>query len=291
MSSQLTLFYHPISHYSRKVLISLYEKNVPFDGKIVDLYAEENLQPFYLKEVNPRGEVPVLRISRNDAVESFTTIIGSTKIIEYVDNEFDEKYRLYPQKYSPLNEGFNAKIDDFAVFPLTFGIALFHPDLTGSRFRYPFNAYKTKQIVERKRNFFEVEKVAKVKTLARDLKISTLEEAAEEIDQNLEIMKNKEKFKTYLRKLSEILDEAEKYLSESTGDFLFGDEFVAADVNLTALLMRLYQLGMDEVCWKGGKRPNLEVYQKRVFNRPSVEKATEWSKFEDEFIHNDAFNR
>ena len=47
------------------------------------------------------------------------------------------------------------------------------------------------------------------------------------------------------------------------GMWLCGPTFSSADVALTCLMFSLEILGLDEQLWKGGRRPNLAVYQVR----------------------------
>ena len=75
-----------------------------------------------------------------------------------------------------------------------------------------------------------------------------------------------------LSHLETVLDEIESELSDPedkrVGPWLCGPIFSAADITLTALLVRLHQLGLDEELWKGGRRPHLAVYQELAFRRP-----------------------
>ena len=88
-ASTTTLYYYNFSSPSRKCLIALYEKGVEFKAHHVDLVAREQHQRWYL-EMNPRGEVPVLKHGSSIVTES-------TKILEYVDQHLGvAKGQLYP---------------------------------------------------------------------------------------------------------------------------------------------------------------------------------------------------
>ena len=73
--------YHGLaSTCSKKVRLSLYEKGVPFESRLLDLQKFEQHRPEYLA-INPKGVVPTL-------VHEGNAIIESSNIIEYVDEAF-----------------------------------------------------------------------------------------------------------------------------------------------------------------------------------------------------------
>jgi glutathione S-transferase len=78
----LTLYNFPQSTCSQKVRLSLWEKGVDFEDRIVDHKSREHLQPAYLA-LNPNGVVPTL--VHDDAV-----IIDSSVICEYLDEVYPE---------------------------------------------------------------------------------------------------------------------------------------------------------------------------------------------------------
>lgn len=74
----LTLHYHPFSSYCQKVLVALYERDVPFERNIVDLGDPE--QKAALETLWPMGKFPVLR----DEARS-VTVPESSLIVAYLD--------------------------------------------------------------------------------------------------------------------------------------------------------------------------------------------------------------
>jgi glutathione S-transferase len=74
----LTLHYHPFSSYCQKVLVALYEREVPFERNIVDLGDPE--QKAALERLWPMGKFPVLR----DEVRG-ATVPESSLIVGYLD--------------------------------------------------------------------------------------------------------------------------------------------------------------------------------------------------------------
>lgn len=78
----LTLYNFPQSTCSQKVRLSLWEKGLDFEDRIVDHKTREHLQPTYLA-LNPNGVVPTL-------VHDGSVIIDSSVICEYLDEVFPE---------------------------------------------------------------------------------------------------------------------------------------------------------------------------------------------------------
>ena len=61
-------------------MIALFEKKLPFKQTVVDITSGENYKPLFL-DINPRGEVPVLK----DGVK---IIPDSSRIIDYLEDNF-----------------------------------------------------------------------------------------------------------------------------------------------------------------------------------------------------------
>jgi glutathione S-transferase len=55
----LKLYYHPLSTFSRRVLIAFAEKQVPHELAVVDMAARRHREQPYLS-LNPYGRVPTL---------------------------------------------------------------------------------------------------------------------------------------------------------------------------------------------------------------------------------------
>lgn len=62
--------------------MALYEKNIEFEPLIVDITKGEQYSSWFL-ELNPRGEIPVLKI--HDEI-----IPDSTRIIDFLENHLDQ---------------------------------------------------------------------------------------------------------------------------------------------------------------------------------------------------------
>ncbi|MGB5062284.1 MAG: glutathione S-transferase family protein [Candidatus Competibacter sp.] len=73
----LKLYYHPLSTFTRRVLIALIEKAIPHELISVDMAAREHTQPAY-RTLNPYGRVPTL-------MEDDFVLYESTAILNYLE--------------------------------------------------------------------------------------------------------------------------------------------------------------------------------------------------------------
>jgi glutathione S-transferase len=85
----MKLYYFPLSTYSQKALVALYEKGIKFTPEIVDLSSAEGRAAY--KKIYPLGKVPLL--VRDDG----RLIPESSIIIEYLDTQLDAGPRLIPE--------------------------------------------------------------------------------------------------------------------------------------------------------------------------------------------------
>lgn len=88
----LTLYFHPLSSFCWKALIGLYELEVPFEKRIVDLANDAERAAFL--RLWPIGKFPVLWES-----ETNETVPESSIVLEYVDRATGEsgRGRLIPK--------------------------------------------------------------------------------------------------------------------------------------------------------------------------------------------------
>jgi glutathione S-transferase len=87
MIMSLTFYFHPLSSFSQKALIALYETGTPFEPRIVDLFNE--LAEY--KKVWPIAKIPVLRDDARDR-----TIPETSIIIEYLAQHYPGRTQLLP---------------------------------------------------------------------------------------------------------------------------------------------------------------------------------------------------
>ena len=97
----LTLYYHPLASFCHKVLVALYENEVAFEGRIIDLGAEPDRAE--LGALWPFCKFPLLRDH-----ERQRTVPESSIIIEYLD-PFSARPPLIPQD---LNEALQVRLWD-----------------------------------------------------------------------------------------------------------------------------------------------------------------------------------
>jgi glutathione S-transferase len=85
----LTLYYHPLSSFCHKALIALYEKNVEFDKRLVNLADPGDKAE--LQALWPFGKFPVLRDD-----ERQREVPEASVIIEYLDQFYPGRQPLIP---------------------------------------------------------------------------------------------------------------------------------------------------------------------------------------------------
>jgi glutathione S-transferase len=86
----LTLHHHPLSSFSHKVLVALYEKQAAFDSVIVDYGDAASRKAFFA--LWPLGKIPVLRDEARDIA-----LPESTVIIEYLEDHVTGGQPLLPK--------------------------------------------------------------------------------------------------------------------------------------------------------------------------------------------------
>ncbi len=90
----LKLYFHPLSSYSQKVLIALYENDTRFAPHIVDLADAASTAEF--KKIWPIGKFPVLRDEARDR-----TIPESSIIIEYLAQHYPGRNAARARRRGP----------------------------------------------------------------------------------------------------------------------------------------------------------------------------------------------
>ncbi|HEX3944715.1 MAG TPA: glutathione S-transferase family protein [Rhizomicrobium sp.] len=85
----LKLYFHPLSSFSQKVLIALYENDTPFEPHILNFQDEASRREFL--ELWPIGKFPVLKDETRDWMVPETSII-----IEYLDHYYPGPTRFIP---------------------------------------------------------------------------------------------------------------------------------------------------------------------------------------------------
>jgi glutathione S-transferase len=96
-SATLRLYYHPLSSFCHKVLIALYENNIEFERRIIDLGNEADRAE--LQAIWPFNKFPVIRdqTHKRDVAES-------TAIIEYLNHYSAGERSLLPADWEAAFE-------------------------------------------------------------------------------------------------------------------------------------------------------------------------------------------
>jgi len=281
---QPTLYLSENSSPCKKVLIALAEKNVSFIPISIDLIDKKEQYDSWFLAINPRGEVPVF-------VHGHNVVSSSNEILKYIDENFGYPNQLYPTLHLEKILEFIQLVNTLSTFLLTYGI-LFLADKGETAgitkvIRYPFNSMdlirKKRELLEKRPEFLR-KRSSELSEKNPSRKI--IIEKVAKIEQSLSIFRSKELYSIrVLKKVEEVLDHIEHALSTGeVGPYLGGLAFTGADISLTALLFRLYQLGLDQL-WKDGKRSHLSVYTNLVFERPSVLHVTQWKKYQKYELH------
>lgn len=265
----LTFYYHYYSYYSQKVLMGLYEKKVDFVPVVVDITKGEQYSTWFL-DINPRGEVPVLKDGDN-------VIPDSSKILDYLEKgEFkDTTPSLIDVDTNPAVQKkiifFRDLIDALPAGVITMG-SLYHPELCENP-KVPFILPVRKMLRTAEMNSSnKLREYAQLHESARD----TLLGKADFQDKKHQLVTDKQEYIKLLNIVDRTLQKVETELTGHGIDsysWLCSKHFTIADVNLAILLERLNGLGLEKRFWSQGKRPHLERYFQRVQERPSFRAA------------------
>lgn len=98
----LTLYYHPLASFCHKVLIALYENDIPFEARIIDLGDAQDRSE--LQALWPFCKFPVIHDHERKRDVPETSII-----IEYLDQFFAPNYKLIPTGF---NEALQVRLWD-----------------------------------------------------------------------------------------------------------------------------------------------------------------------------------
>jgi glutathione S-transferase len=108
----LQVYGHPLASFYWKVLIALYEREVPFEFLMVDPAHPQNAQA--IAALSPTGQFPVL-------VDGARHVVESAAIIEYLDLHHGEAAPLVPADPRDAIETrqMDGIFDDYVMAPLT----------------------------------------------------------------------------------------------------------------------------------------------------------------------------
>lgn len=106
------IYGHPFAAFYWKVLIALYERNVPFEFLMVDPDHPANGEA--ISQLSPTGQFPVL-------IEGDRTVIESAAIIEYLDLHHGDAAPMVPSDPRAAIEArqMDSIFDDYVMSPLS----------------------------------------------------------------------------------------------------------------------------------------------------------------------------
>ena len=232
----LKLYQFPHSTCSQKVRLTLWEKEIDFEIKIVDHKTREQTSDWYLK-LNPNGVVPTL--VHDDAV-----IIDSSVIIEYLDEVFPEN-SLTPS--DPVKRAHMRKwLRYFEEVPTpSIRVPSFNQYLAGRLEKFSDEEYK--EIADNhpvRKHFYQ--KMEKGKGF-------------DETESNAAI-----------DRLRQTVDRVEKGLNDSGGPWIMGKELTLADYCLVPTIDRMEDLGLAYV-WEHAKL--FSQWFENIKQRPAFHKT------------------
>lgn len=235
----LTLYTFHNSICTQKVFITLAEKEIGYDEKLVNLFKAEQFSPEYLK-LNPKGVLPTL-------VHDGRAIPESSLICEYVDETWPEHPLVPTDPFMKAKMRMYSKLVDETIFEATRELSF------SAMFRERMKAMDPETREKRFANVGDPSKRARF--------MSTYEESTDST-YVLQAIGNWEKaFKTMEADLGPAPD-------GNGGPWLLGDMFTLADVNMIPYMWRIEFLGLIGV-WMDG-RPRVAEWWARAKARPSA---------------------
>ncbi|HTQ98870.1 MAG TPA: glutathione S-transferase family protein [Candidatus Acidoferrum sp.] len=242
-TSSLILYHHGSSACAAKVRFALAEKQLPWEGRYIDILKGEQFSPEYLA-VNPKAVVPAL-------VHDGHVITESTLICEYAEETFPQ-HPLYPA--TPLQRveaRYWTKAVDEELHPacsaITYVVSHRHTILrngVGS-----FDEFLKAGAGEGR--------------AARQLKWQWIQDG-------IKAPGAADKIKLYFS----YLDKMEATLADR--EWLLGDRLSIADVAMAPYVNRLAALAMSGV-WENGRLPRVTDWFVRLRQRPTFNAAfIEW---------------
>lgn len=92
----MKLHYHPVSSFSQKVLVGLYEKQAEFTPVVLSVLDPQQRAAF--RALNPYGKIPALQL------DDGSVVFESTIILDYVDAHVHTGARLLPEDRDAARE-------------------------------------------------------------------------------------------------------------------------------------------------------------------------------------------
>lgn len=261
----------------QQVLIGLHEANIVVRKRRIDVFNRLEHVAWFT-EVSPNGELPVMQVGGGE------TVIGLEKCLYWIAGQMQEgsKKNFISSSGEQKKMKSFSKIND-CLEELTFAICLHPKNATVSVIRWPFCEPALRESVRsypvRASGFLEKygQENSKMANFGELVRAESLFEKYLENDACQKYVSVlREEIKALLLPFEELLADDSR-----VGIWLDGLQFSAHDCMFSAILVRLYQLGLEEDLWEAGNLPHVTFYAREAFNRPSVLKVTKWKENEN----------
>ena len=238
--AKFTLYHGWSSSASRKVRLTLGEKGLAYDGKVIDLRSFQHHTPWF-KKLNPSAIVPCL------VLENGKILVESNLINEYLDEAFPNP-PLMPQDPIDRHEvrRWSKYVDDVCL------PAVQKPNWSKSMEPIA-KKWSDKELQE------HLDAIPSKERRDLWLRMARNPFTPEEIEKALDV-------------LQDMCMQIEAYLKKSGGPWLFGERFTLADINVTPYVYRF------EEERPGKLAPLTKDWWARVQQRPGY-KAAELSDY------------
>jgi len=233
----LILYHHGSSVCAAKVRLALAEKNLPWEGRYIDILKGEQFTPEFRK-LNPKAVVPVL-------IDGDKIVTESTVINEYLEERFPEPTIFPKDAHQRAKMRVWTKAVDESL----------HPACAALTFITSHRHTIAKLGAEKMKEFLESTPTISVTPTWKAQKRAFVEQGFDAPGAHEMIRL----YDYYMRKMDDDL---------ATGPWLVGDTFTAADMALIPYVNRLDMLGLAGL-WEGGRMPRLTDWWRRVKERPS----------------------
>jgi len=234
----LILYHHGSSVCAAKVRLALAEKNLPWEGRYIDILKGDQFTPEFRK-LNPKSVVPVL-------IDDGRVITESTVINEYLEERFPAPSIFPADPYARAKMRVWTKAVDESL----------HPACAALTFITSHRHTIAKLGPEKMREFLDSTPEISVTPTWKAQKRAFVEQGFDAPGAHEMIRL----YDTYMRKADEDL--------AAGGPWLAGETFSAADISLIPYVNRLDMLGLAGL-WEGGRLPRLDDWWRRAKARPS----------------------
>jgi glutathione S-transferase len=234
----LILYHHGSSVCAAKVRLALAEKNLPWEGRYIDILKGDQFTPEF-RQINPKSLVPVL-------IDDGHIVTESTVINEYLEDR-------YPQPtIFPRDADLRAKMRTWTKAVDEH----LHPACAALTFVSSHRHTLAKLGPEKLKEFLD--NTPAVSSLSPTWK----EDKRRYVEQGFDAPGAPEMIRLYDHYMRRMDDDLQR------GPWLIGDMFTAADIAVIPYVNRLDMLGLSGL-WEGGRLPRLDDWWRRVKARPS----------------------